>query len=430
MSSAIIDQEFRLRFWRQEESRSGDTRDEYQRDRARIIHSAAFRRLQAKTQVMGIGEGDFHRTRLTHSIEVGQIGEGILSHLRHRYRENKEITEWLPSNDLVLSSCYAHDLGHPPFGHGGEKALHLRMAEKGGFEGNGQTLRILTRLEKYRLHEGINPSRRLILAVLKYPTPYSRFDIDRHRTKPPKCYFDTECEIISWALEPFTSDERDVFTKTLTDGKPEHRSLDAMLMECADDIAYGVHDIEDIIARRLASPDDIWEEVKALLNKTGDAAEVSAYGISLDDFMDGLFGGDSCKRKQLIGKLVNLFVTSTEIVEENHFSHPLLRYRVTIPTEVNKLLEALKTMAFELVISRPEIQQLERRGQRIIDSLFEEFIKAPERLIPKDSWNGLNSNDSDDRRVCDYIAGMTDPFAEKIYKRLFMPGFGSSRDEL
>jgi dGTPase len=119
---------------REDTKRQDDYRSEYERDKARIIHSAGFRRLQGKTQVMGVGEGDFHRTRLTHSIEAGQIGEGLLLALKHRYQED-EISAWLPCRALVIAACYAHDLGHPPYGHAGERALHSRMIGKGGFEG-------------------------------------------------------------------------------------------------------------------------------------------------------------------------------------------------------------------------------------------------------------------------------------------------------
>ena len=116
--------------------RPGDIRTQYQRDRARIIHSSAFRRLQGKTQVMGVGEGDFHRTRLTHSIECAQIGNGLLEHLNRRADVPEALGPWLPSRDLIEAACFAHDLGHPPFGHGGEKALHRQMIRLGGFEGN------------------------------------------------------------------------------------------------------------------------------------------------------------------------------------------------------------------------------------------------------------------------------------------------------
>lgn len=108
-------------------------------------------------------------------------------------------------------ACLAHDLGHPPFGHGGERALHDKMRAHGGFEGNGQTLRILTRLEKYRKPgEGINPTRRLVLAVLKYPVPYRVFDRSRYEKAPPKCFFNEEEAIVRWALEPFEDGDREM----------------------------------------------------------------------------------------------------------------------------------------------------------------------------------------------------------------------------
>jgi dGTPase len=271
MPEPPIDEPFRKRFCHDEDPRPDDERDEYGRDRARIIHSAAFRRLQAKTQVMGVGEGDYHRTRLTHSIEAAQVGEGILAVLERRYRDHAQLKNWLPSRDLVLAACYAHDLGHPPFGHGGERALHSRMAACGGFEGNGQTLRILTRLEKYSDGQGIIPTRRLILAILKYPVPYSQFDAKMHLTKPPKCYFDTEQEIVNWALDhPFTTAEQHTFTTALTDGKPAHRSLDCSIMECADDVAYAVHDLEDIVARRLVSMDEVLQALQGVFKEFGE----------------------------------------------------------------------------------------------------------------------------------------------------------------
>jgi dGTPase len=427
----LADAIFRVRVWEQEAPRPDDDRDEYQRDKARIIHSAGFRRLQAKTQVMGVGEGDFHRTRLTHSIEVGQIGEGILSSLKKRYTSAGELISWLPTADLLLAACYAHDLGHPPFGHAGEQALHFRMADKGGFEGNGQTLRILTRLEKYRPNQGMNPTRRLILAVLKYPVPYSSFDTDRHLYKPPKCYFDTESPLVDWALgDPFSAAERSLLGTTIEHGKPKHRSLDCSIMECADDIAYAVHDLEDIVARHLVDESDVLTALHLVLANTELAGWASQNHVELDDFRRGLFMGGSAQRKSLIGQLVNLFVTSTTIREEPEFSHPLLRYRAKLAGPVGMLLDGLKSLTYRLVIQRAEVQHLERRGQRIVEGLFDELAADPRRFIPTDAWASLDGRDSKERRVCDYIAGMTDPYAEKIYRRLFVPGFGSSRDEL
>ena len=147
-------------------------RSEYDRDEARVIHSAAFRRLQSKTQVLGLGESDFYRTRLTHSMEVAQIGRGLVQYLKEN--GDRETKIHLPCTSLISAICLAHDIGHPPFGHGGEVALNYCMRDYGGFEGNGQTLRILSKLEKYTDGFGINPTRRMLLGVLKYPVSYSR----------------------------------------------------------------------------------------------------------------------------------------------------------------------------------------------------------------------------------------------------------------
>ena len=123
--------------------RTNDQREEFERDRARVIHSSAFRRLQAKTQILGVLEGDFHRTRLTHSMEVAQIGRGLVLNLANRYPHLKDL---LPHLEQIETNGFSHDLGHPPFGHGGEIALNYVMHGFGGFEANGQTLRILSTL--------------------------------------------------------------------------------------------------------------------------------------------------------------------------------------------------------------------------------------------------------------------------------------------
>ena len=171
--------------------RKDDSRDDFERDLARVIHSAAFRRLQAKTQVLGIGEGDFHRTRLTHSLEVAQVGKGILKHLENlkpftSSDVQQEIKEALPKGDLIFFSGLAHDLGHPPFGHGGEIALNYSMRDHGGFEGNGQTLRILSKLEAHTPNFGLDLTRRSLLSILKYPVSYShlRRTALHHVTQP------------------------------------------------------------------------------------------------------------------------------------------------------------------------------------------------------------------------------------------------------
>ena len=257
--------------------RDNDKRTEWERDYARLIHSAAFRRLQSKTQVLGLGESDFYRTRLTHSMEVAQIGTGILRSLKAKYKnQDQEIYDVLPDEALMNAICLAHDIGHPPFGHGGEVALNIRMREHGGFEGNGQTLRILTQLDKYTENYGLNPTRRLLLGVLKYPSSYTatvqesaygelkspRWLSESKKQKPPKCYLDTEDKVVDWILEPLNSNIIE-FTKLEPHKsghlKPANKALDTSIMELADDISYSLHDLEDAISLGMITRTD-WED--------------------------------------------------------------------------------------------------------------------------------------------------------------------------
>jgi dGTPase len=417
---------------RLEPLRENDWRTQYSRDRARIIHGAAFRRLQGKTQVMGAGEGDFHRTRLTHTLEVAQIALGIFQ----GFKKGKlgtvpgELKGYLDNARPVISAaCYAHDLGHPPFGHGGERALHQRMLKHGGFEGNAQTIRILTRLEKYHEGEGINPTRRVLLSVLKYPVDYEDYpDLVPFKKKPPKCYYQSDRPAIDWALSPFVSEDQDLF-RSLSEAdkpKPLHMTFDASVMECADDIAYCTHDLEDIIARGLVDKDTLLEAFRELFKDEQELTWGKA-SISYNDFEE-MFK-DSFTRKKMVGKLANFLITSVELVELKEFSHPLLKYRLRTNHTYEAFIDYLKKeITFKLVVARPAVQMLEKKGQRLITCLFREYKKDPEALIP--NWETFQPEETPERRICDYIAGMTDAYAEKIYHRMFTPGVGSSRDEL
>lgn len=151
-----------------------DHRDPYERDRTRVIHCPAFRRLQRKTQILGTDEGDFHRTRLTHSLEVDSIGRSIARNLKNNPEYAPIISGLLPNDDLISVICLLHDIGHPPFGHGGEVALNYMMRDYGGFEGNAQTLRLLTKVENSYGSFGLDLTRRALLGILKYPVPRSK----------------------------------------------------------------------------------------------------------------------------------------------------------------------------------------------------------------------------------------------------------------
>ena len=200
--------------------RHQDHRSPFQRDRARILHSAAFRRLQSKTQVMGSGQSDFHRTRLTHSLEASQIGSGIIAQIRSKYPQRS--AELFPSDDsLIESLCLAHDIGHPPFGHGGEVALHYMMRDHGGFEGNGQTFRIVAHLEPFSEHFGMNLTRRTLLGLIKYPQtlnnlqqnipqvlPASFRQLEAAKWHPPKGLYLDDIAMINWVLAPLSQQDK------------------------------------------------------------------------------------------------------------------------------------------------------------------------------------------------------------------------------
>jgi dGTPase len=195
-------------------------------------------------------------------------------------------------------------------------------------------------------------------------------------------------------------------------------------MEFADDAAHATHDLEDIVARGLVKERDVIERADEFLRaQGGDFCKQLELGIA--DFKH-LFGSRH-ELKTTIGKFVNLILTHAQIKRVKGFEHPLLANRMTLPSELKPFVKFLKKdIAYKLVISRPEIAMLERKGQRIIEMLFDEFSENP-GIIP---YHRENKDERDVRSRCNYVAGMTDHFAESIYQRLFLPGFGNSRDEM
>lgn len=444
-----------------------DYRTPSERDFARIIHSAAFRRLQSKTQIFGLGDSDFYRTRLTHSLEVAQISTAIVNNLKRRTDQlAKKINSYLPDLNLITAIGLAHDLGHPPFGHGGEAALNYCMNRFGGFEGNGQTLRILSKLEKYSEHFGLNPTRRLLLGILKYPCKYSLLsskDIDaelrknegnnfwkvsKELSKPPKCYMDCEEDIVNWMLQPFNNEDKKIFTsykdgivygenKIKLHAKTIYKTLDASIMELADDISYGVHDLEDAIALRLITENKFMKVVK---DKYGDACVqnlVKRCGAS-ELFWKNLFSKNAQKRKFEIGFLVNLFIVNSKIIDLNkaekvNFADELLRYNVILEGDCKLLNEILRFAVSKCVIKHTNVQLLEFKGQKVVTEIFDVLQSDPLRFLPgstKRIYDEEENNFLKKRIICDYIAGMTDEYATKFYDKLFNTKKGSLFDRL
>lgn len=408
----------------EQSQRPNDHRSPWQRDRARILHSAAFRRLQAKTQIMGIGQNDFYRTRLTHSLEAAQIGTALVAQLSYQ-QEDPLLRALLAQDCLMEALCLAHDLGHPPFGHGGEKALNACMQKFGGFEGNGQTLRIVGKLEPYTASGGMNLSRRTLLGLLKYPIvqPAPAHVEQGLTVKPCKAIYAADSDLLDWILSPLSTADREAFQRTETLDKAPflkslHKSLDASIMELADDIAYGVHDLEDAIVtgtvtlehwRRLAEP-----EMAKL------PADIAS---ALKHISQKLFIPEHHIRKDAIGALVNLLITSIELYQSlPNTQDQLIRYNARLPEPQQQLLQLLKNFVYEAVILSPEVQRGEYKGQQIVRSLFEAFSSEAQRLLPantKNRWLSADNDQAQMRIICDYVSGMTDEYALRMHQQLF-----------
>ncbi|WP_371193193.1 anti-phage deoxyguanosine triphosphatase [Glaciecola sp. SC05] len=420
------------------DSRDGDHRSPYQRDKARIMHCASFRRLQAKTQVVGVGISDFYRTRLTHSLEAAQIGTGITAQLKQKF---PDISTALSLDEhLIETISLAHDIGHPPFGHGGEIALHYMMSDSGGFEGNGQTFRILTKLEAYSEHDGMNLARRSLLGVIKYPNFMSalshpnyhpdkpdRFSqVKASQWHPPKSLFDCDRDAFDWVTSPISA--KDKATYMLADNnlnehkKTRHKSIDCSIMELADDIAYGIHDLEDAIVMGLISRSAFSEQVTDKLK----VLDIPWLSEQAEHIEEQLFHAQAYKRKNAIGALVNCFITAIDVKRLHLFDEALLEHNAQLPASYQQALHTFKAFVFAYVIKKPEIQLLEYKGQQIVMALFEAFASEPARLLPKNTaqrWLRANEQSATLglRVIADYISGMTDAYANRVYANLFLP---------
>ncbi len=414
-----------------------DHRDPYERDRTRVIHCPAFRRLQRKTQILGTDEGDFHRTRLTHSLEVDSIGRSIVHNLITNQNHPTLLAGLLPNDDLISVICLLHDIGHPPFGHGGEVALNYMMRNRGGFEGNAQTLRLLTKVENSYGAYGLDLTRRSLLGILKYPVKRSSVVAKKqppihesiHKTikvndwLPPKAYFDCEQPDIDWLLAPFSDNDRTLFQslskhpQDTQSGKAAYHNFDCSIMNTADDIAYGVHDLEDAIHLRLINPSQLdTPELRQLFNNT-------ALAEHQERIIDFLFSQELHLRKQAIGEMVNYFITSTQVIVTNeNFENNLLKYNIALIQEADALLNYLMQCIYTNVIDSQEARTFEYGGQTVVLRLFEAISSNPASLLDnknRELFKQAENETAAYRVVCDYLANMTDEYAYRMHERLF-----------
>jgi dGTPase len=393
-----------------------DYRTPFQTDRDRIIYSSAFRRLQAKTQVFLSGEFDFYRTRLTHSLEVAQIGRSICSFLKQTSPFLNE--EFFVDPDLVEAVCLTHDLGHSPFGHAGERTLHDLMKKFGGFEGNAQSLQIISEtiypgLESRR---GMNPTRSFIDGILKYKTLFNENpEALNHFIYDEQAYLRS---FVLGSVQPSDIPDLNRF-----------RSLECEIMDWADDTAYCLNDLVDSINAGFLRFERVqqWAEMQ---NLRGDQAHHAETVLSA--IREG-------KAESRFSRKIGTFIRSCSLFERTTpLSRSTNRYRFGLQTEPFVRTEAdfYKRLSQDLVFDHSQLHQLERKSHVILEGIFRVFSdcyleNGSSRLLPE-SFDRIIRLKQDPRTraraLCDYIAGMTDGFAIRTYKRLFDPDFGSILD--
>ena len=354
------------------------TRTAFQRDRDRIIHCAAFRRLQHKTQVFVYHEGDHYRTRLTHSLEVAQIARSISRVLS-------------ADEDLAEALALAHDLGHPPFGHAGEAALDQAMASYGGFDHNAQTLRILTSLEhRYSGFDGLNLTWETLEGVAKHNGP-----------RP--------ADAVSGDIEAYAA-RHDLELHT-------HAGPEAQIAALADDIAYNNHDVDDGLRAGLFTVDD--------------ARDVPLVRAMIDDATAGHPGGGEARLihetvRRMIGAMVeDVIDTSRQRLEEarpenveavRRHGAPLIAFSATMRAHD----KALKAFLHERMYRHHRVNRMASKARRTVRELFGLFIDEPQCL--PEEWRERCDGPrtlTTARVVADYVAGMTDRFAIQEHRNLF-----------
>ncbi|MCQ1951568.1 MULTISPECIES: deoxyguanosinetriphosphate triphosphohydrolase [Arthrobacter] len=393
-------------------------RTQFGRDRARVLHSSALRRLGAKTQVVAPDTDDFVRTRLTHSLEVAQVG--------------RELGNALGCDpDVVDAACLSHDLGHPPFGHNGETALNDIAHAIGGFEGNAQTLRLLTRLEPKIIAPdgtpaGLNLTRASLDAATKYPWSIADAPlVNGHRTTKFGVYED-DLPVFTW----------------LRDGAPDGRScLEAQVMDLADDISYSVHDVEDAIVaghvqlKWLDNPDQRARVVgytQQWYLPGVEAAAIDAALARLEATNVWVRESDGSRRamaalkdmtSQLIGRFCNSALEATRGI---YGTDPLTRYNaeMVVPEDTQLEIAVMKGLATTFVMTTDQRQPLYERQREILTALVAQLSATGDKHLDPmfaADWRDAADDGARLRVVVDQVASLTDGSALALHERLVGP---------
>lgn len=388
-------------------------RTAFERDRARIVHSSGLRRLGEKTQVLGPATNDFVRTRLTHSLEVAQVG--------------RELGKELGANpDVVDAACLSHDLGHPPFGHNGERVLDELAGDCGGFEGNAQTLRLVTRLEPKVLTDdghpaGLNLTKATLDAICKYPWAKGQGPDPMKSAKKFSVYSD-DAHVFEWMRQ----------------GTPVgRRCLEAQIMDLSDDIAYSVHDVEDAIATgkcdvaSLSDESTLNEIIDSTINWYGTGVARTDLELAIERLLrmpewpqsfDGSYRA-LAELKDFTSELIGRFCASTVSATRVEFgAGPLGRYRadLVVPPEARAEIQILKGLAVHFVMSprenEPVYYQQRTLLADLVDALFEAGPSALEPLFAE-NWRQTNDDNERLRVVIDQVASLTDASASRWHAR-------------
>jgi dGTPase len=376
----------------------------FARDKARVLHSAGLRRLSAKTQVMSAGADDFPRTRLTHTLEVAQIG--------------RELGDALGCDpDLVETACLVHDLGHPPFGHNGEEALHKASLDIGGFEGNAQTFRLLTRLESKTIRDGrslgLNLTRATLDAATKYPWAFDG--------KNPKFgFYEEDKEIFDWVR---------------LNVKSQTKVFEAQVMDIADDIAYSVHDIEDAIYGQHFSPlaldsePEFKEVVKLAATEYATEIDEDNLNRALNSLIKQSWWVksftatqvDMAALKNMTSHLIGKFTEEIEqATKAGNKAENFTRYNANliVPLETKAQIAVLKAVVNLFVMQRKGAAENYAKEQDLILNIVEGLQNNPQKLDPqfKHQFDNAASSKEAKRAVIDQVASLTDSSARRLAK--------------